>query len=190
MPEAGELKKGDIILLDGQPNKVLDVQHTKKARQGARVAAKLKNLQSGATTSKNFNSSEDLEEAEIERKEFIFVYCNRGKCVFHLKGDKSDRHETEEDKLGEKAKFLKQDIEVGADFFEGELINIELPVKAEYEVEEAPPAVRGNSAGSVTKKVTLETGAVVETPIFVETGDIIRINTEKGTYTERVEKSK
>ncbi|MEX0870039.1 MAG: elongation factor P [Candidatus Spechtbacterales bacterium] len=190
MISTNDLSKDDIILLNGQPHKVLEIKHKKVARQAATADAKLKNLASGATVSRTFLPSSDrLEEAQIEKKQLQFIYNHRGKYVFCNPVDKSERYELVEESLGEERLFLRSNLEITAQFLKGEIISIELPVKVEYKVAEAPPNIRGNTASGGTKQVEIETGAVVNTPLFIETGDVIRVNTKKGEYVERVSKA-
>ncbi|MDX1607931.1 MAG: elongation factor P [Candidatus Spechtbacterales bacterium] len=189
MLSVSDLSKDDIILLDGAPHRVLELHHKKIARQAATVDAKLKNLLSGNTASRTFSSSDKFEEAKVEKRELQFEYSNRGKYVFVNPEDKSERYELMEDDLGEERDFLKEGLSISAHFFKGEIINIELPIKVNYKVVEAPPNIRGNTVSGGTKQVKIESGATINTPLFIEIGDIIRVNTEKGEYTERVKKS-
>ena len=126
----------------------------------------------------------------IEKVKLIFVYANKGEYIFYEPPDKSKRLTLNEGQAGEISKFLKANLEIAAEKFEGKIIGINLPIKVDYKVTEAPPNVKGNTASGGTKQVTIETGAVILTPLFIESGDIIKINTQKGEYVERVEKNK
>ena len=190
MLTVSDLAKDLIILLDGAPHRILEVHHKKIARQAATVDAKLKNLLSGSTVSRTFSSSEKFEEAEVEKRDLQFEYSNRGKYVFVNPQDKSERYELIEDNLGDEKGFLKEGLSISAHFFKGEIISIELPVKVNYKVIEAPPNIKGNTVSGGTKQVKIESGAMISTPLFIEAGDIIRVNTEKGEYAERVKKAK
>ncbi|MDX1535984.1 MAG: elongation factor P [Candidatus Spechtbacterales bacterium] len=183
------LQKDTTLILDGQPYKVLDIVHRKKARQGATVQAKLKNIVTGATVSRNFTQSDKFEEAEVEKRDLNFLYNHRGEFVFINSDDKSERYPVSEEDIGDKAQYLKENLGIVAEFFKGDIINIVLPIKVDYKVVEAPPAVRGNSAGAVTKQVKIETGAMITTPLFINRGDVIKVNTEKGEYVERTNKA-
>ncbi|MEX2145251.1 MAG: elongation factor P [Candidatus Spechtbacterales bacterium] len=185
-----QLAKDDLILMDGQPYQILEINHKKIARQSATVQAKLKNLISGATVSRNLTNTDKFEEADVDKQELLFVYCHRGMCVLRDSKDKSKRFEVDEQKISDKKEFLKGDMKITAHFFRGDLINIELPIKADYKVIQAPPGIRGNTADGGTKKVKIETGAEISTPLFIEEGDTIRVNTQKGEYVERVAKGK
>jgi elongation factor P len=117
-----------------------------------------------------------------------FIYHNRGQYWFNDKGNPKNRFFLTEEVIGNAGQFLKAATEVKAFKFKGKIINIELPIKVDLKVTEAPPAVRGDTAQGGTKTVTLETGAKVNVPLFINEGDIIRVNTASGEYTERVEK--
>ncbi|OGZ60955.1 MAG: hypothetical protein A2919_00400 [Candidatus Spechtbacteria bacterium RIFCSPLOWO2_01_FULL_43_12] len=190
MLSVNQLTKEDTILIDGQPHQILEIHHKKIARQSATVQAKLKNLISGATVSRNLSNTEKFEEADVDKQNLVFVYCHRGACILRDAGDKSKRFEVDEQKIIGQRDFLKSDMPLVVHFFGGNLINIELPIKADYKVVQAPPGVRGNTADGGTKKVKIETGAEISTPLFIEEGDTIRVNTQKGEYVERVSKAK
>jgi len=185
MLDVNKVKKGDIIIVDGKPYRVLDIAHMKKARQGATINMKLKNLTTNNTLSHTVNSSERFEEANIEKKEILFIYGHRGEYVFSDLNDRSNRFSIKEEDLIYEKDFLKQGMSVTAEYFDGNLIGIDIPIKVDYKVIDAPPGVKGNTVSGGTKMVTIETGAKIQTPLFIEEGDIIRVNTEKGEYVER-----
>ena len=185
MLDVNKVKKGDIIIVDGKPYRVLDIAHMKKARQGATINMKLKNLTTSNTLSHTVNSNERFEEANIEKKEILFIYDHRGEYVFSDLNDRSNRFSIKEEDLIYEKDFLKQGMSVTAEYFDGNLIGIDIPIKVDYKVIDAPPGVKGNTVSGGTKMVTIETGAKIQTPLFIEEGDIIRVNTEKGEYVER-----
>lgn len=189
MISANDARKDDTIILDGKPHKVLEASHMKKARQGAMVQLKLKNLLTGATLSRTFGSGERFGEADLQKRELEFVYNHKDEYVFSDASDKSQRFSLSKEKLGGKASFLNSGLHITAEYFGDNLIDIILPIKAEYKVVAAPPNVRGNTAGAATKSVTIETGAQIQAPLFIGEGDIIKVNTEKGEYVERVSKA-
>ena len=152
------------------------------------MQTKLKNLITGASISRNFKQADRFLEAEIQKEDVVFLYANRGEYWFHEKSDKSKRFSLNEDQAGEQKEFLKPQMTVEAQRYKESVVRIVLPIKMEYIVKEAPPAIRGNTADGGSKTVTLETGAQVQTPLFIEEGDIVRVNTEKGEYVERVSK--
>ena len=184
-----DLKKDVVFLWEDAPHKVLDVQHKKMARQGATVEAKFRNLINGSTITRTFFPSERLQEAEVEKREMLFLYEHRGEYCFVDPQNRSNRVMLSADEV-EGRTFLKPNLVVTAEYFDGTIINILLPIKVEVEVVEAPPGIKGDTASGGSKAVKIETGATIQTPLFINAGDIIRINTQKGEYVERVEKSK
>lgn len=174
-------------MLDGQPYEVLEFQQMYKAQDMVVAKTKIKNLLTGNTVEKNFHQGDTFEEAEMEKLEVKFLYSHRGKFGFCEVKDQSKRFELTAEQIGYAAKFLKSNQIVSGVKFENRIINIVLPVKVNLEVTEAPPGLKGNSAQGGTKTVTLETGAQINVPLFVETGDIIEVNTETGEYVRRVE---
>lgn len=181
----GDLKKGVVFILDGDPWQVLESGFLRMQQRKAVMQTKLKNLKTGKIVDRNFQASDSFEEAEIERETAVYIYSNRGEYWFHDRDDKSKRFSLKENTLGEKAKFLKPNLEITLISFGEQVINVELPVKVEYRVVEAPPKVIGNTAQGGNKVVKIETGAMVTTPMFIETDDVIRVNTETGEYVER-----
>ncbi|MBI2035284.1 MAG: elongation factor P [Candidatus Liptonbacteria bacterium] len=181
----GDLKKGVVFVLEGDPWLVLDSGFLRMQQRKAVMQTKIKNLKTGKIVDRNFQASDSFEEAEIERQPAMFIYTSKGESWFHEKNDKSKRMSLKEDTLGDKVNFLKSNLEVIIIKFGEQVINVELPIKVEYEVVEAPPAVKGNTAQGGVKSVKIETGAFVNTPMFVETGDKIKVNTETGEYVER-----
>ena len=186
MISANDLKRDSVFILGGHPHKVLESSHMKKGRQGATVQLKLKNLVTGSIISKNVSSNERFEPADIEKRELVFIYNHRGECVFSDPNDKSNRISIKESDLVYEKEFLKGGLLVVAEYFDDKFIGVKLPIKIDYKVVDAPPNVKGNTAGGGTKMVTIETGAKIQTPLFIEEGDIIKINTEKGEYVERL----
>jgi elongation factor P len=153
------------------------------------VQTKIRNLITGKVLDRNFQPSDNFEETEIEKKEAIFIYSSRGECWFHEVGNPKNRFSLKQEVIGEAAQFLKKEIAVMTKIFKEKIIGVSLPVKIDLRVAEAPPAVRGNTAQGGNKTVTLETGAKISVPLFVNEDDIVRINTETCQYVERVEKS-
>ena len=150
----------------------------------------IKNLITGKILQRNFHMNESFEEVEIDRIPVKFLYMNRGQYWFCNPKDPSKRFELIEDVVGGAAKFVKPNTEVQAMRWSEKIINVIWPIKAELKVTETPPGEKGNSASNTTKTARLETGADIQVPMFVNTGDIIRLNTSTGTYVERMEKSK
>lgn len=177
-----------VIVMDGEPYEVLS-SHVFRMQQRKPVnQTKLRNLKSGKVTERSFHQSETVQEADIEFEDITFLYSNRGEYWFCEQGKPGNRFKLDEALLGEQAKFLKQNSDVEAMKFDEEIITIKLPIKLDLVVKEAAPAVKGNTAQGGSKIVTLETGATITVPMFINEGDILRVNTETGEYVERVEK--
>ncbi len=180
-----DLKPGRQVLYENTPYQVMEAKHSHIGRGGAVVEARLKNLRTGAIIPRNFKSSDSFEEIELERKEAIFIYNHRGEYWFNDAKTKQ-RFSLKEEVLGEQTtKFLKPNTPVQLSSYEDEILNIELPIKLELKVVEAPPSIKGNTAQGGTKVVKLETGAEISVPLFIETDDIIVVNTQTGFYVER-----
>lgn len=190
MIDYSELKKGIRIIFNNQPHEIIESFPVFKGRGHSVLQVKLKNLINGNIISQTFHPSDNFEEAELEKIKAKFLYSHRGKYWFSYQEDPSKRFELGESEIGETAKFLKPNQEVEGLVFEGKIINISLPIKIQLEVTEAPPGVKGSRSQPGTKIVTLETGAKIDVPLFVQEGDIIEINTETGRYVKRVEKNK
>ncbi len=183
-----ELKPGTYVVLDGQPYVIMEYKFLRMQQRKPVAQTKVKNLATGKTVEKTFQQSDKIEEAEIEIKEIKFLYSNRGEFWFSEKDDPSKRFELEESLVGEIADLLKQNSIIDAMVFKDEIIGIKLPIKIDLKVAEAPPGLRGDTAQGGIKQVKVETGAVITTPLFINEGDIIRINTETKEYVERVKK--
>ncbi len=185
-----DLKPGIIFLLDGEPCQVLEANHSKYAQRRPVLQTKIKSLTSGKIMQKTFLQNDAFEEAELEKFSAKFLYAHRDQYWFCRTNDPSKRFSFAPDQLPEEAiKFLKPNLETEAVQFEDKIISINLPIKADYKVIEAPPGIKGDTAQGGTKTVTIETGAKIQAPLFVNQDDIIRINTQTGDYVERVEKA-
>ena len=182
-----DVKKEMVIKLDSQTWVVIEIQFVSPGKGPAFYRMKLKNLRSGNMVERTFKSGDQFEEANVDKIKAKFVYSHRGGFVFSWENDPSKRFELSESSLGNTAKFLKQNQIVDGVTLDGEVINISLPIKVFLKVKDAPPGVKGDRAQGGTKTVTLETGATIEAPLFVESGDVLEINTETGEYVRRAE---
>jgi len=182
-----DFKKGVIFVLEKQPYEVLESSFVFKGRGSSVVQTKIKNLITGNILSKTFHPGDNFEEAEIKKINVKFVYSHKGKFVFSEESNPSSRLELPKEVIGNSADFLKSNEIVEGMVFEGKIINISLPIKVQLKVTEAPPGIRGDRAQGGTKVVTLETGTTINAPLFVETGDIIEVNTESREYVRRIE---
>ena len=181
-----QLEKGARIIINKDPYEIVKAAPMFKGRGQSVLSAELKNLRTGNVISKTFHASDSFEEADIDKMKAKFIYNNRGEYFFSENEDKSKRFSLKEEQIGDNKNFLKPDQEVEALLFNGSVVNIFLPVKVNLKVEMAPPSLKGESS-SGNKLATLETGFKVNVPSFVETGDVLEINTETGEYSRRVE---
>jgi len=177
-----------IIEYNGEPCEVLASHVFRKQQRKPVNQTKLRGLKSGKVLEISFHQSETVPEADIEKKELTYIYSNRGEVWFHESGNPKERISLPEEKIADQIKFVKENTDVTAMEWNEEIIGIQTPIKAELTVKEAPPSVKGNTAQGGSKQVVLETGAVVSTPLFINEGDIIRVNTTTGEYVERVSK--
>lgn len=185
MLSVNDLKVGTTFVLDGAPYQVLEAQHLKMAQRRPVMQTKLRNLITGNVQNRQFAQSDMFAEADIERKPIKFIYNHRDKFIFSEISDPSKRFELSEDIIGEQVKFLKPNFEIDAFYFEGKIINVALPIKAQYKVLETPPGVKGNTVSGGTKTATIEGGAQIQVPLFVNEGETIVVNTQTGLYIER-----
>lgn len=174
--------------MDDEPWEVLEVHFLRMQQRKAVVQTKIKNLINGKVLDRNFQPSDSFEEAEIERMKARFLYENRDVFWFDEVGNPKNRFSFSRNDLGDKADFLKPNIEISAVQFNEKFIGVELPVKIDYKVIETPPSIRGNTVSGGTKVAVIESGAKINVPLFVEEGDIIRVNTQTETYEKRVDK--
>ncbi len=182
------LKSGAYFILEGQPYEVLEAHHLKMQQRRPVLQTKIRNLATGKVLERNFQQSDTFEEAEVVRQNVKYLYSHRKEYWFSYENDSSKRFRLQDDILGEKAGFLKSNTILEAIIFNNKIIKINLPVKMDFKVTEAPPAIKGDTAQGGVKQVTIETGAKINVPLFIKEGDIIKINTQTGEYAERVEK--
>jgi elongation factor P len=186
--EYNEITEKKYIVLDGAPYEVISSHVFRKQQRKPVNATKLKNLMTGKVTEYSFHQSEKIEEAEIEEREVKYLYNNRGEWWFSEAEDSSKRFKVTEEQVGPQGKFIKPNTVVGQYLFKDQPMGFRMPITAELRVTEAPPSIKGDTATGGQKNITLETGATINAPLFVNEGDVIRINTETGEYRERVGK--
>lgn len=184
-----EILPKKVILHNGEPFVVLSAHVFRKQQRKPVNQTKLRGLKSGRVVEQTFHQNETAAEADVGIRTITFVYARGNEYIFHEVGDPSTRFSLSGELVGPEGRFLKQKSDIEALTFEDEVIGLRIPIKVELVVKEADPAVKGNTAQGATKEVTLETGATLQVPQFIGEGDIIRINTETGEYTERVEKA-
>ncbi len=179
-----EIKAGKKILFNEEPYLVLEYQHSKTGRAGAVLRTKLKNLVTGAIIDYTFQGADKVDEAEMGKVKAQYLYREGENLVF-MDMESYEQFSFSEEALSGASKYLLEGTEVTALTWNEAPLNIEIPIKVTLTVTEAPPNVKGDTASGGDKVVTLETGLQVTTPLFVESGDKIIVNTEKGTYVSR-----
>ncbi|OGG63532.1 hypothetical protein A3D66_00285 [Candidatus Kaiserbacteria bacterium RIFCSPHIGHO2_02_FULL_50_9] len=189
MLEYNQITPHQYIVLDGAPHEVLSSHVFRKQMRKPVNQTKLKNLITGKVTERAFHATEQAQEAEIETRKVKYLYQNREEYWFCEENNPSKRFSLSEELIGDGGKFMKANALVELAIFQEKIIGVKLPIKVELKVTEANPAVKGNTVQGGTKQVTLETGTTVNVPMFINEGDIIRINTETGEYVERIEKA-
>ena len=184
--EYNEITVRKYIIYEGQPYEVIENHIFRMQQRKPQNKTRIRNLLTGSMSDITFHQSDKVPEAEIETKEVKYLYVNRGEFWFQEANDPSKRFKISEDVLGVKAKFLKPNSVYDATLFEDKIFGLKLDATVDLKVVEAPPGVKGDTARGGNKLVKVETGAMITTPLFVNEGDTIRINTETGEYRERV----
>ena len=181
-----DFRKGLRIELNNEPYIIVDFQHFKPGKGGAFVRTKLKNLLNGRVIDKTFRSGEKVGKPDIEEKEMQFLYKDD---EYHFMDNANYEQIALSDELiGDSKNFLQENTNVSILFYQNRPINLELPIFVELEVVEAEPGVKGDTASGASKPVTVETGAKIQVPLFIEEGDRLKIDTRTGEYIERVKK--
>ncbi len=184
MLSLSDIKTGKTIALNDEPYLVIFHQHSKIGRAGAVLRTKLKNLKTGAVLEKTFQGADKIKEAEIAKTKAQYLYRENNGFIF-MDNKTYEQFTLPRSVLADSEKYLIENTEVTILNFNDQPINIELPIKMNFKVAEAPPAIRGNTADGGSKQVTIETGLKINVPLFIKKGDIIRVNTETGEYVER-----
>jgi elongation factor P len=179
-----EIKTGKNIILNDMPYVVLYHEHSKTGRAGSVLRTRLKNLATGAVLEKTFQGAETLEEADIAKSKAQYIY-KEGENYFFMDNTSFEQFSLPKSVIGNATDYLKEGTEIIILNLKGIAINLELPIKMTLEVTEAPPGTRGNTVSTGGKVVTLETGLQVSAPLFINQGDKIIVNTEKGEYVSR-----
>ena len=185
MIDVNELRKGVTFELDGELYKVLDYQHHKPGRGKALIRTTILNLRTGVSIDKNFISGDRVQDIRLDHHTVQYLYSD-GDLYYFMDTDTYEQPSLSAEILGEAVDYLTDGLTLELSTYEGEPIDIELPITVELEVVEAPPGFAGDTATGATKEVTLETGLKVQVPLFVEKGDHIRVDTRTGEYLTRV----
>jgi elongation factor P len=185
MIDVNDLRKGVTFELDGSLYRVLDYSHNKSGRGNASIRIKARNLRSGTTLEKTFNSGQNVQDVRLDYHMVQYLY-NDGEFFFFMDLDTYEQPAIPKKLVEEVKGYLKESLEVKLTFYQDEPIDIELPTSVDLKIIHAETAVRGDTATGVTKQVTVETGLKVNVPNFVNEGDTIRIDTRNGNYVTRV----
>ena len=181
---AGEFRNGVTFEMDGQVQQVIEFQHVKPGKGAAFVRVKMKNVVTGAVTETSFNPTAKFEEAFVERREMQYLY-NEGDLYYFMDNETYEQIPISKDTLGDDFRFVKENENVKVLSYKGSVFAVEPPLFVELEITETEPGVKGNTATNVLKPATVETGAVVKVPIFIEQGERIQIDTRTGEYLSR-----
>ena len=184
-----EILKGSVIDYNNEPYEVLSAHIFRMQQRKPVNQTKLRHLVSGKVVEISFHQNETVTEAEVDKMHARYLYTNKGESWFAEEGNAKNRFAFQEEVVHDKVQWITQNSLVDVMTYEEKPMTIKIPVKVELEVKDAPPAVKGNTVSGGTKLIELVTGAKVDVPLFINTGDIVRINTDSGLYTERVEKA-
>ena len=184
MITAGDFRNGVTFELDGKVMQVVEFQHVKPGKGAAFVRTKMKNVMTGGVTETSFNPTDKFENAIVERKSMEYSYSD-GDLYYFMDMETYELEPMDKSLLGDNFKFVKENMECMVYSYKGKVFNVEPPTFVDLVVTESDPGVAGNTATNVTKPATLETGAEVKVPLFINPGDKIRIDTRTGEYLER-----
>ena len=184
MIDVNSIKTGMTLLIEGNIYQVVEFLHVKPGKGSAFMKTKLKNLRTGGTIERTFNTNVKFEKANIEKTNVQYLY-NTGDTYSFMNMETYEQLELTADQLGDDKLYLIENMTVMVSFFEGELLGVILPDKIEMEVTQTEPAVKGNTTNNATKDATLETGLTVRVPLFIEQGEKIIVSTSDGKYVSR-----
>ena len=185
MIDVNELRKGVTFTMDSELYKVIDYQHHKPGRGKAVIRTKLRNLRTGATTDKNFTSGERVQDIRLEHQTVQYLYSD-GDFYYFMDVETYEQFPLPNAVLEDAKPYLVENTEIELSSYEGERLDVDLPITVDLEVVEAPPGFAGDTAQGATKDVTLETGLVLQVPLFIEEGDVLRVDTRTARYVTRV----
>jgi elongation factor P len=185
MSSLTEIKRGCLLKYNDKPHLVVDARFLRMQQRKPVMQTKLKNLITGQTVEYNFKQGEKIEHVEVAHVKVSYLYKEKDKYFFMDQGN-YEQYELDTSIVGDKANYFKDSLEVDLVFYEGAVIDLQLPPKVELRVTQAPPGVKGDTAQGGFKPITLETGLVINAPLFINEGDLIRVNTETNDYVERI----
>ncbi len=183
--DTSQFRNGFKIILDGEPYTIVYFQHVKPGKGGAFVRTKVRNLRTGRNLDRRFRAGEKVEEADIEDRKMQYLYKDADSFVF-MDTETYDQMPFSAEQIGDDRLYLKENLDVSVLLWNGKPIHIELPNFIQAVITQCEPGEKGDTASNVTKPATLETGAVVQVPLFIKEGEKIRVDTRSGEYVERV----
>jgi len=185
MISGSELRKGITIELDGELYQVLDYQHIKVGRGSAQIRLKLRDIRAGHTIERIFQSSEKFIRARLDYRRMQYLY-NDGNLYYFMDEENYEQMPLSTNQLGDAVNYLKEGMSLEVSSYKGELVGVELPITVELQVIDTGPGFKGDTATASNKPAKLETGITIHVPLFINTGDIIKVDTRSGSYLERV----
>ena len=185
MITTSEFRNGLVILMEGELYTMVEFQHVKPGKGGAFVRTKLKNVKSGRVIDRTFRSGDKVEDIRLEKKEMQFLYKSEDEFIF-MDMQSYDQINVDQNVVADAASFLKDGMEVEILFHGREPIGVELPIFVELKIIKSDPGVKGDTASGGSKPATLETDTVIQVPLFVEEGEVVKVDTRTGAYVERV----
>ncbi len=184
MISTNEFRTGTTVVIDNDAWQVIEFQHVKPGKGAAFVRAKMRNLRTGAVVERTFNAGEKMPKAHIDRRDMQYLYENDGNLVF-MDNESFEQTELTKEQMGNAINFLKENMNISVMIFSGTVLGVELPNTVELTVVETDPGIRGDTATGGNKPAKTETGYVVKVPLFINEGDVLRIDTRSGDYIER-----
>jgi elongation factor P len=179
-----EIKAGVTVLVEGDVYLVIDTEHVKPGKGAAFVRAKMRNLKNSSIQERTFRGDEKIEQAFVEERKLQYLY-NSGSMYHFMDQENYEEIAISEDAIADKKKFLKDNLDVAGYFYKGQTLNIALPNFIEFTIRHTEPGIKGDTAKSGTKPAEIETGATIQVPLFINSGDRIKVDTRTGTYVER-----
>ncbi|NLN45810.1 MAG: elongation factor P [Clostridiaceae bacterium] len=184
MVMAGDFRNGVTFEMDGQVFQVIEFQHVKPGKGAAFVRTKYRNVKTGSVVERTFNPNDKFEQARLERRDMQFLYRD-GDLYYLMDTENFEQLPFTAEVLGDAVRFLKENMVCKVLSYKGDIFGVEPPIFVELEITECEPGVRGDTAQNATKTAVLETGATIKVPLFVNQGDVVRIDTRTGDYMER-----
>ncbi|EKF23969.1 translation elongation factor P [Mycolicibacterium hassiacum DSM 44199] len=185
MATTADFKNGLVLQIDGQLWQIVEFQHVKPGKGPAFVRTKLKNVVSGKIVDKTFNAGVKVETATVDRRDATYLYRDGNEYVF-MDSENFEQHQLPESLVGDASKYLLESLPVQIAFHDGTPLYLELPVSVELEVTHTEPGLQGDRSNAGTKPATVETGAEIQVPLFINTGDKVKVDTRDGSYLGRV----